>query len=510
MANKNIVLVFVHGWSVSNTDTYGGLPERLRAEAAAVGMDVVLKEIFLGRYVSFHDEVRLPDISRAFASAVEDQLASVLKNGTRFVCITHSTGGPVIRDWWYRYYQDLPGSGVCPMSHLIMLAPANYGSALAQLGKGRLSRMKSWFGGVEPGQGVLDWLELGSAESWELNTAWMDSDGSQIGARGVFPFVLTGQSIDRALYDNLNSYTGESGSDGVVRVATANLYGRYIRLVQQQPIKKPRKGGRGKIEWIAPTLKVESIVEAPRTALRVIKGKSHSGKDMGIMRSVKKGLNDKKSQETVDAILACIKIRNKTQYNKLVDRFEAETATVQMEEKLEVDRHFFRSDTCFFHDRNSMVVFRVHDQDGHPVKNYDLILTAGSNNDPNFLPRGFFVDKQRNRVNPETITYFFNHDIMKGTDELRNEDDEVAREAVPGAESLGFRVIPRPDQGFVHYLPCETSATHELLEVVLQPNTTTLIDIRLHRVVYKNVMRLDKGTKQRSFKKIEPSGEIVG
>jgi hypothetical protein len=142
MANKNIVLVFVHGWSVSNTDTYGGLPERLRAEAAAVGMDVVLKEIFLGRYVSFHDEVRLPDISRAFASAVEDQLASVLKNGTRFVCITHSTGGPVIRDWWYRYYQDLPGSGVCPMSHLIMLAPANYGSALAQLGKGRLSRMK--------------------------------------------------------------------------------------------------------------------------------------------------------------------------------------------------------------------------------------------------------------------------------------------------------------------------------------------------------------------------------
>jgi hypothetical protein len=509
MANKKIVLVFVHGWSVDNTDTYGGLPERLRAVAGTVGMDVVLKEIFLGRYVSFHDEVRLPDISRAFAAAVEDQLAGLLKDDTRFVCITHSTGGPVIRDWWHRYYLNLPGSGVCPMSHLLMLAPANYGSALAQLGKGRLSRMKSWFGGVEPGQGVLDWLELGSAESWDLNMAWIGSDGTQIGAKGVFPFVLTGQSIDRALYDNLNTYTGESGSDGVVRVAAANLSGRYVSLVQQKPKKKPRKKNRGKIEWIAPTLDIESVVEAPQTALRVIGGKSHSGKDMGIMRSVKKGLNDKKSRETVDAILACIKVSSKTQYNQLANRFASEMAAVQTQEQLEIDRHFFSSDTCIFHDKCSMVVFRVRDQEGHPVKNYDLILTAGSNSDPNFLPRGFFVDKQRNRVNPETITYFFNHDIMKGSEEVQNEDGEVVREAIPGAKMLGFRLIPRPDQGFMHYLPCEISATQELLEYALQPNTTTLIDICLHRVVYKNVMRLDKGTKQGSFKRVKPGDEIV-
>lgn len=510
MANNKIVLVFVHGWSVTNTDTYGGLPERLRSEAIAAGMDVVLKEVFLGRYVSFHDEVRLLDISRAFASAVEDQLASVLKDGTRFVCITHSTGGPVIRDWWHRYYQEMPGSGVCPMSHLIMLAPANYGSALAQLGKGRLSRMKSWFGGVEPGQGVLDWLEMGSAESWELNTAWIGSDGSQIGARGVFPFVLTGQSIDRAIYDNLNTYTGESGSDGVVRVAAANLCGQYIRLVQQKPKKKSRKKPRDKVEWIAPGLKVESSDEAPQTALRVISGRSHSGKEMGIMRSVRKGVNDKKSRETVDAILSCINVRNKTQYSQLSQRFSVETAAVQKREQLEIDRNIFRSDTYFFNDKYSMVVFRVRDHEGHPVKDYDLILTAGSNSNPNHLPRGFFVDKQRNRVNPETITYFFNHDIMKGSDEVRNEDGEVLRKAIPGSEMLGFRVIPRPDQGFVHYLPCEITATRELLEKVLQPNMTTLIDICLRRVVYKNVMRLDKGTKQSSFKRVEPGEEIVG
>ena len=150
-SGKQQVVVFVHGWSVANLNTYGELPLRLRDEAKKQGTDIILKEIFLGRYISFHDEVRLEDISRAFQTAVKDRLADVLKDGTRFVCITHSTGGPVIREWFDTYYGD--GSTMCPMSHLIMLAPANHGSALAQLGKGRVGRLKSWFEGVEPGQG---------------------------------------------------------------------------------------------------------------------------------------------------------------------------------------------------------------------------------------------------------------------------------------------------------------------------------------------------------------------
>jgi hypothetical protein len=92
--------------------------------------------------VSFHDEVRLPDISRAFQAAVTNQLADLIAAGGRIICITHSTGGP---------------SPQCPLSRLIMLAPANFGSALAKLGKGTISRLASWAGGVEPGQGVLDW-----------------------------------------------------------------------------------------------------------------------------------------------------------------------------------------------------------------------------------------------------------------------------------------------------------------------------------------------------------------
>ncbi|HSE12528.1 MAG TPA: alpha/beta fold hydrolase, partial [Rudaea sp.] len=173
MANP-LLVVFVHGWSVTNTDTYGELPARLKREASANGgppLDV--RNIYLGQYVSFRDEVRLEDIARAFDAAVADLLADA-GGARRFVCITHSTGGPVVRDWLDRFHVQAGKLASCPLSHLIMLAPANFGSALAQLGKSRLARLANWFDGVEPGQRVLDWLELGSPEACALNSRWIN------------------------------------------------------------------------------------------------------------------------------------------------------------------------------------------------------------------------------------------------------------------------------------------------------------------------------------------------
>lgn len=507
MAAK-LIVVFVHGWSVTDTDTYGSLPQRLQQEAAAAGLSLQLTEIFLGRYISFHDEVRLPDIARAFQCALDDQLAPLLADGARFICITHSTGGPVVRDWWDRYYLKKPGSGVCPMSHLIMLAPANYGSALAQLGKARLSRLKSWFEGVEPGQGVLDWLELGSAEAWDLNLAWIMSDGSQIAPDGVFPFVLTGQSIDRAFYDNLNSYTGELGSDGVVRTAGAHLRATYIGLIQQAPQPDPAHLGR----YLAPLLEVGKYQQAPETALRVLAGKSHSGDAMGIMKSVQANSTDTASQATLAALLSCIKVRSRKDYDNLCQQFASETEVVQKAELLETEQRFFLADTRFFHDRYSMLIFRVRDDAGYAVSDFDLILTAGPEADPNHLPKGFFIDRQRNSRHPEIITYYFNRDIMKGCAALKDAKGKVLRAAMPGAGMLGFKLIARPDQGFVQYLPCEIKASPEMLESALHGNRTTLIDIRLRRVVNKQVFRngpvLADG-KSVDFSDIKPGGEIV-
>lgn len=509
MAHRKIMLVFVHGWSVTHTDTYGGLPRRLSADAGAAGLDVQVEEIHLGKYISFHDEVRLDDIARAFNAAVKKQLAPLLKNNRRFVCITHSTGGPVIREWWHRFYFNQQAAGDCPMSHLIMLAPANFGSALAQLGKCRVSRMKFWFGGVEPGQGVLDWLELGSHRSWLLNLDWIHRDDEDLARNQVYPFVLTGQTIDRAFYDSLNSYTGELGSDGVVRAAAANLNSRYIKLVQQEPVPE----GSGSSNFQAPDLKIDAYKLSPRCAFRIQAGKSHSGGDMGIMRSVHRGGNDPKSEATVKAILDAINVKNHNQYLALSARWDDESRDVQLKERLEKEDKIF-NDRYFIHDRFSMVIFRVSDERGFAIRDYDLILTVGKESNPNGLPEGFLKDRQCNRLNPETISYYFNYDVMKGCSAVVDETGKkprVVRESLPGIASLGLRIVPRPQTGFVHYLPCEISANAELLEQVLVPNGTTLIDICLHRVVHANVFDIEplESAEDTSFEKTQPGTELV-
>lgn len=159
-----------------------------------------------------------------------------------------------------------------------------------------------------------------------------------------------------------------------------------------------------------------------------------------------------------------------------------------------------------------MVIFRVLDDEGHPVTDYDLVLTAGENNDPNHLPPGFFVDRQRNSITPETITYFINYDIMTGSPAVNDNQGKVIRKQIPGAGKLGFRLTARPDSGFVRYLPCEIEATTDMLRAALRPNSTTLVDIVLRRIVSKNVFvaeRMTSATVPVDFSGIKAGGGIV-
>ncbi|CAN5900337.1 phospholipase [soil metagenome] len=501
-------LVFVHGWSVTNLDTYGELPLRLKAEAALSGIEISIKEIFLGSYISFHDEVRVNDISRAFRSAVQAELAALIENDSRFICITHSTGGPVIRDWWNKYYngKDI----VCPMRHLIMLAPANHGSALAQLGKGKLSRLKSWWNGVEPGAGVLNWLALGSKEAWQLNEDWINTKENVIGKSGIFPFVITGQDIDRQFYDHLNPYTGELGSDGVVRTASANLQSRLIKLAQPTP----QRNEEGKL--ITGDFQVIDEINSPASPLRVLRNKSHSGNEKGIMKSIRRQTANDAGSETIKAIIDCIRVKTIENYKELIQRFENETMDVQREEQLEEQRGgLFAHERYFIHDRFSMVIFHVHDQEGFPLNDFDLILTAGIDSDPDHLPEGFCADRQRNALHNDMITYFFNYDIMIGCAPVYSSEGKLIRGEIKGSEMLGLEIRPRPDKGFVRYIPCRIKASVDMLNRALVPNSTTLIDICLQRVVDKQVFRSSRlgdnmpGPDEGEFSGLSPGMDFI-
>ena len=510
MPEDRQIIVFVHGWSVRNTNTYGELPARLRRELLRTsGSMSDIRNIWLGKYISFSDEVRMEDVSRAFQAALIAELGDEIRAGRRFAVITHSTGGPVVRDWWNRFYRESPSAGVCPMSHLVMLAPANFGSALAQLGKGRIGRIKAWFEGVEPGTGLLDWLELGSPQSWDLNVKWITSSNPLDEAPPVFQFVLTGQSIDHALYDHLNSYTDEAGSDGVVRTAAANLNAKYLRLVQQAPA--PMKAGARKLPSVDLS-SPEIAASAPRTAFALVPGRSHSGSDMGILRSVK---NDRRDHPTVNAVLRCLTVASAADYTRLCDEFDAENRVVRENERAELYRRRLLPDRWFFHDAHSMVIFRIRDDRGHVVRDFDLKLTAGRKGrvSPDFLPEGFFVDRQKNQHDAGTLTYYFNYDAMVGSDAVLDPGDPrheaVLRDKLPGAESLGLELVCRPDDGFVHYYPASLQATPQVLEHFIGSDQTSLIEIVVRRTVREGTFRLTSNLDPEDFTKQPPGDPIL-
>ena len=457
-----MLVIFVHGWSVRDTSTYGDLPLWMESQGSLNGLDVEVGNVYLGRYISFNDTVTVDDIARAFDQAVRDELSAKLKAGQKFACITHSTGGPVVRKWMDLYYKG--SLDKCPLTHLVMLAPANHGAALAQLGKSRLSRIKTFFEGVQPGQRVLDFLELGSELSWALNESWLDYDCL---AGGIYSFVLTGQKIDRSMYDSLNSYTGEEGSDGVVRVTGASMNYGLLRLRQDGDKLVPEKARRTK-----------------PMALGILPGRSHSGDSIGIIRSVT--MANAAQHPTVQWVVRCLKVASRASYNALSTELDTLSTKTQADENIEKVKGFWGTRT-YETNRYAMPVFRFVDDRGDTLTDYDLILTAGPNYDENSLPEGFFVDRQRNQKNPGKLTYYLDYDVMEAG---------LRKPKMQG--KLGFRVKARPeenDAALAYYRVLDFRSDLDTLGKILQPNETAMIEVVLQRRVDKTVFTMTNDLK---------------
>ncbi|MFT3831012.1 MAG: hypothetical protein QM691_15020 [Opitutaceae bacterium] len=463
-------LAFVHGWSVHHTDTYGELPRLLVARAAARGLVIDPVDVHLGRYISFRDGVRMDDVVRAFDRALHDAIGERPDGLNAFSCITHSTGGPVVREWVQRYHAAQPTA--CPLQHLIMLAPANHGSALAILGSSRLGRLKAWFEGIEPGEQILEWLELGSTGARRLNQAWLEL-APFAGGSSLMPFVLTGEKIDPKLYDHVNSYTGEVGSDGVVRVAAANLAYSWLTLRQGRKTVTMANGEEALLLELDGKLR-----RSTPGAFRVLPEASHSGPKFGILRSPTAANADTKP--VVGAILDALAVSTKSAYAALIAAWDK--ATAQQQAGTGKRRRFFQ------------IVFQISDDQGARVTDYDVLLLAGAGFDPDKLRKGFFVDKQLNRHSPERITFYLDFDVM-----MNVPDDQ-----------FGFRIAARPDAGFAYYKPAEFRASAKALDDFVDPNTTLYVDIVLHRIVDQNVARFGPiDGSPGEFKDTKPNGTPV-
>ncbi len=203
------------------------------------------------------------------------------------------------------------------------------------------------------------------------------------------------------------------------------------------------------------------------------------------------------------AVLQCLTVKDMPGYAALFDSFSALTAETQEKERVEDRSGFMAFDHQAILDPCCMLQFRVRDDQGNPIKDFDVILTAGAAGSPNHLPPGFFIDRQRNHLDPGSITYYINHARMTGAPAVIYKGKEL-RPALKPCTSLGLLVIPFPQDGFVLYQPAVLAPSAENLANFIKPNQTTLVDVVLRRFVREGVYRLSRDASPGDFTKQPP------
>lgn len=217
-------VLIIHGWS-DTSKSFHSLADFLNTNGFKV------TELWLGDYISMDDDVRVADVGKRMGQVIDEMIASE-KLASPFDVIVHSTGGLVVREWLTKKYQG--AADRCPMKRLIMLAPANYGSKLAAIGKSMLGRIvkgyNNWF---HTGTAMLNDLELGSPYQLELVQrdiliAPGDTNNDRYyGEDRVWPFVIVGTHPYPSL---LRQIVNENGADGTVRVCAANLNAQGVTI----------------------------------------------------------------------------------------------------------------------------------------------------------------------------------------------------------------------------------------------------------------------------------------
>jgi hypothetical protein len=287
--------------------------------------------------------------------------------------------------------------------------------------------MALWFDHREPGEQILNWLELGSLEGWRLNLEALELP------RSVFLFSLIGSAVDQKLYDHLNSYTGEKGSDGVVRAAAANL--NYSRIELKQA---------------GPELQVIGKQRSAPSAFGILPRLSHSGSRMGILSSI----TSKNVSHHLAALWVerCLSVTTPEGYTQVSGELAASLEGAP--------------------EQGCMIVVRVKDGAGRPVKDFDLYLTGGPDYNPGHLPKNFFIDRQRNQLTPNALTYYVDHRVFQQ------------------AKELGLRIGARPQSGPVNYLSAEFRCEEATVAAVLGAQETVMVDITLERRLDQAVFQL--------------------
>ncbi|BBI99895.1 hypothetical protein FGKAn22_15880 [Ferrigenium kumadai] len=210
--------VIIHGWS-DDSASFINLASVLRQRLGTPPITIRLAD-----WLSMQNDVTYADLAVAMQRAWS---ASGLPTSPRSVnVVVHSTGTLVTRDWMTKYFT--PES--VPIKRFLMLAPANFGSPLAHKGRSFIGRVIKGWGqpDFQTGTQILKGLELGSPYTFNLAERDLFDDQARWYGRGrILGTVLVGNTG----YSGVAAIANEEGSDGTVRISTANLNASKLEMV---------------------------------------------------------------------------------------------------------------------------------------------------------------------------------------------------------------------------------------------------------------------------------------
>lgn len=226
-------IVILHGWS-DDSASFKNLKSKLME-----WYDRPVDEVKLVDWLSMDDEVSYDDISAALDDEWTRKGLSRVPHSVDFV--VHSTGALVLRHWLVKYFGS---PSACPAMRILMLAPANYGSYLADEGKSFMGRIiKGGFS--DTGKKLLDGLELASGFTQDLAHRDVFENWFKP-ANGIYVTVLIGDGS----FGGLSGMTHEDGSDNTIMIPCANLDCLEVDYtIAQTPAEIKRKGYKTKASF---------------------------------------------------------------------------------------------------------------------------------------------------------------------------------------------------------------------------------------------------------------------
>lgn len=480
MANPVLIL---HGWS-DNYGSFKPLKEWLR------GKGYPAEQVFFGDYESMEDHVTFDDLADGLQTRFEEMIKRrELPPHKPFSLdvIVHSTGGPVIRHWLHHYIENICNGDLdrCPIQHLIMLAPANFGSRLAEQGKSGLAKL--FKGGVQhgfqTGQKILEGLELGSPITWKIAEEDLFSQKKFYRCskdRGPFLFIFSGTNTYGDFKGFVAPGANEDGSDGTIRAAATSLNSIKIVADYTQADNPTAQAKRGNYDPFA---------------FALVPGKNHS--------EVVPSDPADNTHPTFQRIEQCLDVDTDQRYQDLRTQFDGENEAFYVGEAKAVEDG--KKDNSERVHKYQQFLIRVLDDMENDVTDYQIDFHVVDNKitqstwdskKPDtlkplkqyqkltqFLQEHVVAHVNKHSVNASYRTFFVNLDKL-------TELQASIRAEFPGAyigmnvDALGPTKDLTYDTDKLRYIPLETEIDDGQGGTVdfFKANTSTLVEIKLQRV----------------------------